>query len=330
MPPIPPARSLLLNDHAHDSSLRSAGATQQTPLRSFYAPTRSAAGVKIPLKSDCRLAAPRLTVSRGISVNRSRVTRTEAAQAPPRSLRSWLMKGVREEHQAHLAPHPSPQQTEKTHHWWQVMCLTGVDYFSTLGYQPGIAALAAGAVAPIATVVLVALTLVGALPVYRRVARESPHGEGSIAMLERVLPWWGGKLFVLVLLGFAATDFTITMTLSAADATAHIIENPYAPAWLDGHAVAVTLVLLAFLGAIFIRGFREAISIAVVLVVLYLALNAVVVAVGLAQVALHPEVFSAWTRLLTTQHPSWAAVVGVALLVFPKLALGISGFETGV
>src|SRR4051794_30460353 len=254
--------------------------------------------------------------------------------ARPARLRGWMLEGLTEQSADHPGPHAKGSRTkdgrEHRRAWWQVMCLTGVDYFSTLGYQPGIAALAAGAVAPIATVVLVALTLFGALPVYRRVAKESPHGEGSIAMLERVLPWWGGKLFVLVLLGFAATDFTITMTLSAADASAHLIENPYAPAWLDGHAVAVTLVLLAMLGAIFLKGFRDAISIAVVLVVLYLALNAVVVAVGLAQVALHPEVFSAWTRLLTTQHPSWLAVAAVALLVFPKLALGLSGFETGV
>jgi hypothetical protein len=132
------------------------------------------------------------------------VARTDEARTAPPALRSWLMKGVSEEQQPHLGPHPSPQQTEKTHRWWQVMCLTGVDYFSTLGYQPGIAALAAGLISPIATVVLVALTLLGALPVYRRVASESPNGEGSIAMLERLMSFWKGKIFVLVLLGFAA------------------------------------------------------------------------------------------------------------------------------
>ncbi|MGZ4613096.1 MAG: amino acid transporter, partial [Kineosporiaceae bacterium] len=251
------------------------------------------------------------------------------ASAPPSRLRGWMLEGLADR----AADHPGPHATGRKDHrraWWQVMCLTGVDYFSTLGYQPGIAALAAGAVAPVATVVLVALTLFGALPVYRRVARESPHGEGSIAMLERVLPWWGGKLFVLVLLGFAATDFTITMTLSAADASAHLLENPYTPSWLNGHAVAVTLVLLAFLGAIFLKGFREAISLAVLLVFVYLALNAVVIAVSMGEVVAHPAVLTHWTQLLTTQHPDWLGIVVVALLVFPKLALGLSGFETGV
>src|SRR4051794_20868564 len=197
------------------------------------------------------------------------------------------------------------------------MCLTGVDYFSTLGYQPGIAALAAGAVAPVATLVLVALTLFGALPVYRRVAKESPNGEGSIAMLEKVLPWWGGKLFVLVLLGFAATDFLITMTLSAADASAHAVENPYAPHWLDRHLVLINLFLLGALGAVFLRGFTQAIGLAVVLVPLYLTLNAVVVAVSVAEVIAHQHVIGDWTDLLRTEHPSWPAVAGVALLVFP-------------
>src|SRR4029453_10380267 len=262
--------------------------------------------------------------------NRSRVTRTEEARVAPRSLRSWLMKGVREERQPHLAPHPSPQQTEKTHHWWQVMCLTGVDYFSTLGYQPGIAALAAGAISPIATVVLVALTLFGALPVYRRVARESPNGEGSLAMLERLLSFWKGKIFVLVLLGFAATDFIITMTLSAADATAHLVENPHLEPFLSGHQVAVTLFLLALLGAVFLRGFKEAIGVAVILVVIYLALNVVVISVAFGQVMAEPALWSDWRAALTQEHGNPWVVVGIALLVFPKLALGLSGFETGV
>ncbi|NEN07468.1 APC family permease [Diaminobutyricibacter tongyongensis] len=251
---------------------------------------------------------------------------------PPRRqlspFRHWLLKGIVDERGQHQGPHG--QAPERTHPWWQVMCLTGVDYFSTLGYQPAIAALAAGLVSPFATLVLVALTLLGALPVYRRVARESFKGSGSIAMLERLLPWWAGKLFVLVLLGFAATDFMITITLSAADATAHAIENPFAPAWFQGNQVGITLFLLALLGAVFLKGFREAIGIAVILVAVYLALNVVVIAVSLGEVFTHASTITDWWAALTTAHGDPLIIVGIALLVFPRLALGLSGFETGV
>ncbi|MFI9845519.1 amino acid transporter [Nonomuraea sp. NPDC051941] len=210
------------------------------------------------------------------------------------------------------------------------MCLTGVDYFSTLGYQPGIAALAAGLLSPLATLFLVALTLLGALPVYRRVAAESPYGQGSIAMLEKLAPQWWGKLFVLALLGFAATDFVITMTLSAADATAHIMENPFVPDFLAGQRVIVTLVLLALLGGVFLMGFTEAIGIAVVLVFVYLALNAVVVATAIVHVLEAPQVVVDWQRALSLDFSSPLVMIGLSLLVMPKLALGMSGFETGV
>ena len=212
------------------------------------------------------------------------------------------------------------------------MCLTGVDYFSTLGYQPGIAFLAAGALSPIATLILVLLTLLGALPIYSRVAQESPHGEGSISMLEHLLSRWKGKLFVLVLLGFVATDFIITITLSAADATAHIIENPFTPELIK-HQVGVTLVLVALLGGIFLRGFKEAIGIAVILVGAYLLLNMIVVSFGLYQLLSHPYYFPEWKQALIHHprvHGNMWLIVGVSLILFPKLALGLSGFETGV
>jgi hypothetical protein len=248
------------------------------------------------------------------------MVRTTSLTPPQHPFLKWLLH---EEKHSQSEHHPQ-------HAWWQVMCLTGVDYFSTLGYQPGIAALAAGSLSPIATLILILLTLFGALPIYRRVAIESPHGEGSISMLEKLLSWWQGKLLVLCLLGFVGTDFIITITLSAADAATHIVENPLAPLWLHGQQISITLVLVALLGAVFLKGFQEAIGIAVVLVVIYLSLNTVVIGVGLAHVITHPQLIADWQRLLFTQHGNPLVMVGVAILLFPKLALGLSGFETGV
>ncbi len=238
------------------------------------------------------------------------------------ALEDWLLADIRLPKGVHSDPEP-------VHAWWRVMCLTGVDYFSTLGYQPGIAFLAAGVLSPLATLVLVLVTLFAALPLYRRVAAASPNGQGSIAMLERLFPEWGGKIFVLVLLGFASTDFIITMTLSAADAAAHFIHNPFAPRWLSGQLL-VTLLLLTGLSAIFLKGFKEAIGIAVVLVGLYLALNAVVTTKAILVVLHHPELLPSWKNALLAQHSNWLAMLGVSLFLFPKLALGLSGFETGV
>ena len=216
-----------------------------------------------------------------------------------------------------------------THPWWKVIWLTGVDYFSTLGYQPGIALLAAGAVAPIATLILVAVTLLGALPVYAQVAGRSYAGQGSIAMLENLLSGWTGKALVLLLLGFAATDFVITMTLSAADAAKHAVENPFLQGYIGGHQILVTLAILIVLAAVFLRGFSEAIGLASVAALPYLALNVVVLARGAFELVRHPEFITAWRSALAA-HGDPSMMIAGAMLVFPKIALGLSGFETGV
>jgi hypothetical protein len=248
-------------------------------------------------------------------------------------LRGWFMKGVAQAE----APF-AKERVHQKHPWWQVMCLTGVDYFSTLGYQPGIAFAAAGVLSPIATFILVLLTLFGALPIYNRVAAESPHGQGSISMLEHLLSRWKSKLFVLALLGFVATDFVITITLSAADAAEHIIHNTFVEAQLPqiDHPVAVTLVLVGLLSAVFLKGFKEAIGIAVFLVGTYLLLNLVVIVTGILAIAADPSLLGNWQAAVFATGGtsgglrSFFLVAGLSLLVFPKLALGLSGFETGV
>jgi len=251
--------------------------------------------------------------------------------------------------------------------WPWILCLIGVDYFSSLAYQPSIAFESAGYLAPLATLVVVLLTFLGALPVYAYVAGRSPHGQGAIGLLERLVPGWLGKLLIVILLGFAATDFVVTRTLSVADAAEHLIHNPN-PEWqrtLDHLGSAeqtsyflprtlgerirvywnrqlVVTILLSVVGfifwALFRRGFtRKVIKFSAVVVIVYLAMTAFIVGSGLWFLYARPEFVRAWWSKLAQGHwhaqaqfaapGAWWYMAAICLLSFPKMALGLSGFE---
>jgi hypothetical protein len=254
---------------------------------------------------------------------------------------------------------------QRPSHWLWVLCLLGVDYFSTLAYQPSLTFEAAGLLGPFATVVVVLVTLLGALPIYLYVARHSPHGEGSIALLERVLHGWVGKTLILVLLGFAATDFVMLKTISLADAAEHVLHNvtlaqehqlqtaaerarevsreylgdAFADYFTEQLAATILLGIIGFVFWFLLRqGFnRNVISVAVPLVGLYLLLNAIVIGAGVWYLADNPERLTDWLervqqgeweiRGLGWEGSGWGTVILLSFLFLPQLALGLSGFE---
>ena len=248
--------------------------------------------------------------------------------------------------------------------WGLVLCLVGLDYFSTLAYLPSIAVSAADQLAPVAALGVVAITLVLALPVYWYVIGRSPHGHGATGLLERLARGWFGKIAILVLLGFVATDFVITRTLSVSDAAVHVIHNPFwkeKMEWLGNNkdAVCVELPLLlqgqffdfwneqlvltlvisilafafwAVLRGGFTRGFLR---LAAIVVIVYLSLTMLIVGSCLYHLASEPQKIHEW--LAQVQRSTWSpldegsTLVGLlaimGLLAFPQMALGLSGFE---
>ncbi len=257
------------------------------------------------------------------------------------------------------APHPAWNYA-----WWLVLCVVGLDYFSTLAYLPSIAIEAAAgaggpALAPLVVGGVVLVTLLAALPVYLYVVGRSPHGTGATGLLENLVHGWVGKLLILVLLGFIGTDFVITRTLSVADASAHILHNPGlkwweshsddlragAPTWLQSdlfwNGQLVLTVCLALVGFVFWallrRGFTPwLLRLTVGVVGGYLLLTALVVGSGLVYLTQHSELLQHWwtetaPHQLAARSGDPADLVGplllMVLLTFPQMALGLSGFE---
>lgn len=251
------------------------------------------------------------------------------------------------------------------YYWIWIVCLLGLDYFSTLAYQPSITYHETRRFGPIATAAVVLVTLFGALPVYCWLARRSPGGQGSLGVLEKLIRGWRGKTLVLVLLGFAATDFTMLKSLSLADASVHVLHKHdndrreiihAAVDWLKDHGVAwfgeraahyfdeqlVVTIVLGIVGTVFWfvlrKGFnRNVLRLAVPLVAVYLAMTGAVIAGGLWKLYDQPDIFNDWWDQICrgefdiVEHGGrpfgWWRVTLWALMALPNLALGLSGFE---
>jgi hypothetical protein len=248
--------------------------------------------------------------------------------------------------------------------WGLVLCLVGLDYFSTLAYLPSIAAEAAERLAPVAALGVVAITLLFALPVYSYVIGRSPHGQGATGLLERRVRGWFGKVAILVLLGFVATDFVVTRTLSVSDAAVHVVHNPLwkeKVEWLTQHkesmreslpvdlqgqffgfwteqlVVTLALSILGFLfWAVLQSGFTKTfLRVAALVVTLYLTLTALIIGSGIYHLSNEPQKFHDWLEEARRGIGSPTTLSGdvlellavMALLAFPQMALGLSGFE---
>jgi hypothetical protein len=249
--------------------------------------------------------------------------------------------------------------------WPLVLCLVGLDYFSSLAYLPSIAVEAAGPLAPVAVLAVVAATLLAALPVYWYVVGRSPHGHGATGLLETLVRGWFGKALILVLLGFIGTDFVLTRSLSTADAATHLIRNPFWKSdvewflnykstvhdwlhpslrdwflnlWTEQVLVTVVLAVVGFGFYALIRGVftRWFMRFAAVVVVLYLLLTGLILVSGGLYFLNHPELVRHWWEadvpghLAASYEQPWPLAKALGLLVlvtFPRTALALSGFE---
>jgi hypothetical protein len=245
-----------------------------------------------------------------------------------------------------------------------VLGLVGLDYFSTLAYLPSIMSEAAGPLAPLAAMLLVLVTLLGAVPIYAYVVGRSPNGQGATALLEKNLAGWRGKLLLLVLMGFVAADFVVTRSLSLADASTHVLHNPHwhaavdrlvphadsARAWLGpvagarlepywtrqiGLTIGLSIVAFAFLWLLHGGFTQNVLRAAAVAVTLYMLLAGMIIASGLIDLAQQPETIDAWWQRVLA-HAGQAIGAGDDLgagapqfdhsLVWRLLALAIWSF----